>query len=115
MQEVIAVVNSKEGKPIRITKSIWRGKILAEHQEFAADNRYLNEVQNTIEDPEFIMEGWSGERLALRWCEIAPKGPKHLCVVYRELEDDGFVITAFFISRFEKLTRRRNILWQKNS
>jgi len=34
--------------------------------------------------------------------------------VYRELNGDGFVITAFFISRFERLLRR-GILWQKSS
>ena len=36
-----------------------------------------------------------GEYLALRWCKIAPKGPKYLCVVYRELEERGFIEKNF--------------------
>ena len=115
MDAVIATANSKEGKSIRITRSIWNEKVLVEHKEFAGDDRYLDEVKKTIEAPEFIVEGWFGEKLAFRWCEIAPKSPKHLCVVYREMENDGFVITAFFISKFEKLVRRRNVLWKKSS
>ena len=76
-------------------------------EELSAD-----EIKKIIEDPEYIVQGWEGELLAMRWCEIAPKTPKYLCVVYRELNGEGFVITAFFISRFGKLLRRK-ILWQK--
>lgn len=63
-------------------------------------------------EPEYIVEGWAGELLALKWSEITPRNPKYLCVVYRELNNDGFVITAFFISRYGKLLRRK-VVWQK--
>jgi len=112
MPELVWVATSKSGKSIRLSSKIWNEKILLEHPEFSVLPEYSDEVQKAIEDPEYIIEGWQGENLALRWCEKAPKSPKYLCVVYREYKTDGFVITAFFISRYGKLLRR-NVLWRK--
>ena len=109
---VVFVSSSRFGKQIRLTETIWYDKIRKEHPEFAERGEYLEEIRRTIEDPDAIVEGWSRELLALRLCEIAPKSPKYLCVVYRELNDEGFVITAFFISRVEKLLRR-TVRWRR--
>ena len=106
-------VTSKSGKTIRLTNRIWFEKILREHAEFGqSPAEYLNEIKKVMEDPEYIVKGWTGELLALKWCEIAPSSPKHICVVYRELNGDGFVITAFFISRYGKLLKRE-MIWKK--
>ncbi|MBU0694036.1 MAG: hypothetical protein KKC11_05135 [Candidatus Omnitrophica bacterium] len=112
MEEKFSIVISKFGKKIELSPKVWQEKILIEHPEFGLNPEYLNEVFKAVENPEYIVEGWQGEYLALRWCEIAPKSPKYLCVVYRELEERGFIITAFFISRYGKLLRRE-IKWQK--
>lgn len=112
MEEKFRSTTSKFGKRIDLSINLWKEKILQEHPEFTLHPEYLNEVLKTIAEPEYIVEGWKGEYLALRWCNIAPKSPKYLCVVYRELEERGFVITAFFISRYGKLLRRK-IIWQK--
>jgi hypothetical protein len=85
-----------------------------EHPEFSTLPEYLNELRRTIEDPEYVIEGWKEELLALRWCESAPVNPKYLCVVYREYENEGFIITAFFISKYGKLLRR-NVKWRKQT
>jgi len=112
VEEKFPIPISKFGKKIELSPKIWKEKILTEHPEFGLNPKYPNEVFKTIEEPEYIIEGWAGEYLALRWCKIAPKGPKYLCVVYRELENRGFIITAFFISRYGKLLRRK-IKWQR--
>jgi len=112
MADVLWSATSKFGKLVRLTEKIWLDKILREHPEFALLPEYLDEVRKAIEEPEYIVEGWQQELLALRWCEIAPHSPKYLCVVYREYGDEGFVITAFFISRYGKLLRRK-IRWPK--
>lgn len=101
-------VVSSYGKLIRLTATIWR-KIRLRHPEFTQPD-YLEAIRLAIEDPANVIEGWTNEKLCLRWCVTAPNSPKYLCVVYRELNDDGFVITAFFISRHERLLRRK-ILW----
>lgn len=99
---------------VRLSINVWVNKILVSHPELATRPGYVEEVRLTLEDPDFTVEGWAGELLSLRWCETAPKRPKHLCVVFREADPMGFVITAFFISRYDKLLRRK-IRWQKPS
>ena len=56
-------------------------------------------------EPERIIGGQQGELLAIR--EFEPG--KYLVVVYRELQEDGFVITAFLTRRAASLNRRKQI------
>jgi len=49
--------------------------------------------------------------MAVRKYEKIPVSEnKYLVVVYKELEDDGFVITAYFTRR---LAKWRKTLWQR--
>lgn len=95
MVDIVFVAESVAKRRIRLTQKVWVEKICLEHPELAKRPEYIAEVQRTIEDPDYIVAGWHGEVLALRLCATAPNRPKHLCVVYRELNGDGFVITAF--------------------
>ena len=106
------IATTPSGHRVRLSEAAWTHKILVSHPEFATTPSCEQQLRLAIEDPEFIVEGWEGEVLSLRWCPSAPKGPKHLCVVYREAEPVGFVITAFFVSRYGKLLRRK-IRWRK--
>jgi hypothetical protein len=110
---VLFITTSLAGKPIRLTRKVWEDKICSEHPELAKRPNYLGEVRRTVEEPDYLVAGWRGEMLALRRCEIAPKRPKYLCVVYRELNGDGFIITAFFVSRLQNFLKR-GVLWQRN-
>lgn len=110
MDAILFEKTGKLGKRIRLTKSIYR-KILDRHPEFTLKD-YLEDIRQALEDPDYIVKGWTNEYLALWWCETAPGRPKHICVVYREINDEGFVVTAFFISRYERLLRR-GLLWHK--
>jgi hypothetical protein len=94
-------VQSKSGVPVRLTEERW-GHIIDEHGELA---ELRDEVLKTISDPERILAGNAGALLALRTVEPG----KWLVVVYRELEEDGFVITAFLTRRFRSLDRRVQI------
>ncbi|MBN2097835.1 MAG: hypothetical protein JW714_05110 [Candidatus Omnitrophica bacterium] len=114
MANILWLATSKSGKEIRLTAKVWYDKILSGHPELSILPEYLEELRKVIEDPEYIVEGWQQELLSLRWCENAPKNPKYLCAVYREYEREGFVITAFFISRYGKLLRR-NVIWRKQT
>jgi len=111
---VVFTARSRSKKKIHLIKAIWLDKILKDHPELGTREEYINEVKRTIEDPDYIVSGWFGEYLALRFCGIAPKRPKYLCVVYRELNKEGFIITTFFISKPHKLLRR-GVLWKKQS
>ncbi len=57
------------------------------------------EVVDTIAQPARIYAGAAGELMATREVEIG----KWLVVVYRELDGDGFVITAFLTRKIASL------------
>ena len=96
---MVSLVLSKSGAPIRLTDERWV-YITEEHDELTG---LRSEVLQTIAEPGRIIAGRAGELLALRELE---KG-KWLVVVYRELGDDGFVITAFLTRRLRSFERRK--------
>lgn len=97
-----ATVKSKNSIPIRLTDERWT-HISEEHCELAGMRL---EVLETVVEPARIYAGTSGELMAAREIAIG----KWLVVVYRELRNDGFVITAFLTRRIASLERRKQ-LW----
>ena len=102
-------VPSKKGVLIRLTDERW-AHITEEHSELAG---LRLEVIESVENPSRILMGGKDELLAVR--ELS--GGKHLVVVYRELQSDGFVITAFLTSKTKSLKRRTQVWpeWQSTS
>jgi len=99
------MVHSKDGVPIRLTQERWF-HITEEHSEMAG---FYFEVLETLQVPEAIYEGKSGELFAAR--QMQPG--KYLIVIYREVgPEDGFVITAFLTSRINQVERRTR-LWPR--
>jgi hypothetical protein len=76
---------------------------MEEHHELAS---LRSEVMEAIANPTAIFAGNRSELLAVR--EVEPG--KYLVVVYRESQQDGFIITAFLTRRGHAL-RRRQQLW----
>jgi hypothetical protein len=99
LQDIILSVHRT---PIRLTDERW-AHITEEHCELAG---FRLEVLETVAKPDRILAGGEGELLAVR--ELFPG--KHLVAVYRELADDGFIITAFITSKIKALQRRKQ-LW----
>ena len=66
------------------------------------------EVIDTVANPSRILKGGQGELLAVKKIYQG----KYLIVVYREMENDGFIITAFITSKIKSLNRRDQ-LWPK--
>jgi hypothetical protein len=95
-------VNSKSGVPIRLTDETW-AHVTEEHSELAS---LRLEVLETVANPTEIFAGNRGELLAVREVESG----KYLVVVYRESQQDGFIIMAFLTRRGQAL-RRRQQLW----
>lgn len=101
---MIDFVTSKNGVPIRLTDERWT-HITEEHCELAGMRM---EVLDTIVNPSRVLLGGDGELMAVREFEPA----KYLVVIYRELHDDGFIITSFLTRRIRALDRRTQI-WPK--
>jgi hypothetical protein len=96
------VAISKAGVPIRLTDERWY-HIVENHDDLAG---YYDEVLLTVEDPDFILRGYSGALIAVR--SLGRR--KFLSVIYRELtRKDGFIITAYFATQIS----RNLILWRK--
>jgi hypothetical protein len=90
------------GIPVRLTDERW-SHIAEEHGELAG---LRDRVLDAVACPDRILAGSAGERLAVK--EFEPG--KHLVVVYRELGEDGFIITAFLTRRIRSLEKRKQ-LW----
>ena len=88
-------VTSRNGIPIRLTDERCVIHISEEHGELAG---LRLEVLETVVNPKRIFAGGAGELLATR-----PVEAKWPVAVYRELDHDGFVITAFLTRRITSL------------
>jgi hypothetical protein len=102
------VAVSKNGTPIRITDERWTHVV--ESHDYMAGNREL--VVETVEDPDAIVTGRKGELIALRHYHATSISEKHVVVVYSEIENDGFLITAFMTSAPETMLRK-GVIWQR--
>ena len=98
-------VISKNGIPIRLTDERW-AHIIEEHCELAG---LRLEALECVVEPSRIFAGSEGELLAVQEVQESELG-KYIVVVYRELEGDGLVITAFLTRRIRSLERRKQ-LW----
>jgi len=101
---MIETILSQNKIPIRLTDERW-AHITEEHCELAGMRL---EVLEAIENPSRILAGGEEELLAIQEIEK----DKFLVVVYRELNNDGFIITAFLTRRIKSLNRRKQI-WPK--
>ena len=93
---------SKNGISIRLTNERWIHIIIG-HPELIG---YHIKVLETIKDPEAIYAGRSGECIAIKNI----KNEKYMVVIYKELNNDGFVITAFKTNHIKKFKKRR-VIW----
>jgi len=99
---MIDLIHSVNKVPIRLTDERW-AHITEEHCELAG---LRLEVLETVAQPDRVLAGGEGELLAVR--ELSPG--KHLVAIYRELAQDGFIITAFLTSKTKTLEKRKQ-LW----
>ena len=98
-------VIAKSGLTIRLTEERWQ-HIAEQHPELV---NLQPKVIQTLEDPDKILEGNDGELLAVKLLN----DNKYLVTVYRELEADGFIITAYLTRRINSLNKRKE-LWSRH-
>jgi len=103
---MINITYSLNNIPIRLTDERWT-HIVENHDDIAG---YYFDVLETIANPTWIFEGDEDELWAVKL--ISER--KGILVIYKEIKEqnDGFIITAFFTTKIQKLLRRR-IIWQE--
>jgi hypothetical protein len=108
--DVLQTVLSVHGHAIRVTAKQWAH--VTEAHDYMSGN--LDKVLETVSEPLRVLEGVHGESLALRDYESTNISPKTAVVIYRD-EQDGFVITAFFTSKPDKIESRRKRIWPESA
>ena len=100
------IVGSKNNIPIRLANERWE-HITRRHPEMREQK---DRVLETIETPEYILQGDYGDLLAIRFYKETPLSQKFLIVVYKEVSEyDGFVVTAYFT---RKPSTHRRTIWK---
>lgn len=73
----------------------------------------IDKVLQTLAEPERIIAGQHGESLALRDYASTNITQKTAVIVYRD-EPNGFLITAFFTSKPDKIEKKGQIVWSQS-
>lgn len=94
---------------IRITARQWVH--VTEAHDYMSGN--MDKVLETLTEPDRIISGERGESLALRDYASTNITRKTAVVVYRDVED-GFLITAFFTSRPDRIEKKGRLLWSRS-
>lgn len=99
-------LNDYTGRAIRLTEERWAH--ILEHPEMAGQRE---RVVETLAAPDVIIATAKDESVHAyqRLYEETPVTRKYLLVAVKILEDDAFVLTAFFTSR----QKRGTVIWQK--
>lgn len=103
----MGIVVSKNGISVKLTHKQW-AHILESHDYMAGN---LDLVFESLEDPDFIVEGWTNELIALKHYKKTSISEKYVVIVYKEGKD-GFIITAFMTSKHDKILKR-GVIWKK--
>lgn len=98
-------ITSKNKISIRLTEERWKHIILM-HPNLIDKQK---QVLQTVKNPNYILQGKSGELLAI----LVLSKKRCLVVVYKEMELDGFIITAFETTDVVWLFKKE-ILWRKD-
>jgi hypothetical protein len=85
----------KSGRIIKLTKERWT-HINEEHPEMSS---YLEEMQETLRNPIAIKEiDYDKDiRYYYRYYKSIESSAKHLLVIIKYLNGEGFIITAYFV------------------
>ena len=110
MLQSVGEVKSPDSVILRLTKASWK-HISTEHPEVKP---YLKRILETVQAPDLIAAGATGELKAIRWFDDLHVGPKYLVVVYKKaIGKEGFIVTAYVTSDLEKVCRR-GVVWRKS-
>jgi len=82
--------------------------IIDRHPEVAG---YTRKIVETVQNLDVIVKGLRGEFKALKFYSDLHIGPKYLVVVYREIDKEKVIITAYFTSKLARV--KGEIIWRK--
>ena len=105
---MIGTVISKNSIRIRLTEERWSH--IVEAHDYMAGNQDM--VFETLEGPDIIVSGEKDDFIAVKHYSKTSISEKHVIVIYKEEEKDGFVITSFMTSKPEKIVKK-GVIWKR--
>lgn len=109
MNDTLQTAVSVNENTIRVTAKQWAH--VTENHDYMSGN--LDKVLETLAEPDLIIEGEQGESLALRAYESTNITQKTAVAIFRD-EPDGFLITAFFTSKPDKIEKKGRVIWSRS-
>jgi hypothetical protein len=99
------ILVNHEGRNIRLTTERWQH--ILDHPEMEGQRTRLEE---TLVNPELVVATNQDESIHAyhRLYETTPVTRKYMVVAVKILEDDAFVVTAFYSNR----SKRGTVIWQ---
>lgn len=102
-------VKSVLQRKIRLTETQWY-HIHTRHPEI---NNQMNKIIKTLQIPDFVYYSKKEHTYHyLKFFETTPVSEKYLLVITKHLNEEGFVITCFFISKIK--VREKVLIYVKN-
>ena len=97
-----------DGRQIRLP-STQKLHIAYFHPEVLVDE---TKIELTLSKPEFVAQGATEDtRVSYRFFNDTPITAKYLAVVIRLLDNEGFIVTAYFTDR----AKRAKVVWKRTS
>jgi len=104
---ILATATSKNNVVIRLTIERWY-HITTSHKEI--DQTDFSRIISTVESPEVILKGDTGELLAVR---KEPRKKFWIVVAYKEVDsNDGFILTTYITTDSGWLFQKE-VIWSK--
>lgn len=106
MADDFDTLTDHQGRAIRLTVERWQH--ILEHPEMV-DQR--EKMTQTVNDPDFVVVTAKDDTVHVyqRLYESTPVTRKYMTVAVKLLDEDAFILTAFFTSRL----KRGRIIWQR--
>ncbi len=103
---IVFRILSKMGKVVSFNEDRWRHVL--EHPEM---KNQLDRIKETVVNPDEVRESVYNPSVLLfyKLYEGTPVTEKHLLVVIKTLNREGFIVTAFFTDRVKK----GGLVWKK--
>lgn len=87
---------SKLGRKVRLTHTQWN-HVTLRHGELRGQE---TKIKETLQEPDFVLYSERDDNYQYhKFYSETPVSEKYLLVVVRQLNDEGFVITAFFLRK----------------
>jgi len=99
-------VTAYDGRRIRLTE-VQLTHIIFFHPEVKGEQ---NKIQEVLQTPDTVIVGATEDTMIYyKFYPSTPVASKHLTIVVRVLNKEGFIITSYFTERM----RKGKILWRK--